>query len=254
MSLAKRLLWVHSARVLDRLMYILGRNLSFDWKAWLGWILATLVGIELCVLCLYPPVRYGLIDESPAIGIPAILASAGTILGTAQWFWLRRRSTVGAWWIAATIGGWLLAWSGGFLLTVVLNRIAVGGSKGKAFINSPFADILIYSLSSVLIALPQFFLLRRHVSRSGWWIAARPLSWLAGVALAYVAEEWNVVESGLFEPERIFGFVVPEIVGWCALFLFFGTGFAAITGAAMVLLQQNCPFGPAPPDTQRGRS
>lgn len=161
-------------------MYVLGRNLSFDWKAWLGWILATLAGIELCVLCLYPPLRYGLIDESPVIGTVAILAAAATVLGTAQWLWLRKRSTVGPWWIAATVGGWPLAWSGGFLLNVVLNRIAGGGSKGKAFLDSPFPDVLLYLIASVLIALPQFFLLRGHMSRSGWWIAARPLSWFAG--------------------------------------------------------------------------
>ena len=44
-------------------MYTLGRKLSFYWKVWLGWILATLAGIQLCVLCLYHLVRHVLIDE-----------------------------------------------------------------------------------------------------------------------------------------------------------------------------------------------
>lgn len=225
-------------------MHILGRNLSFDWKAWLGWILATLAGIEFCVLCLYPLVRYDPFEVSPVIGIPAILVAVATVLGAAQWLWLRKRSTVGPWWIAATVGGWYLAWGGAFLLSLVLEHLAGGGVKGEAFLNSPLADILLFPISSVLIALPQFFLLRRYVSRSGWWIAVRPLSWLAGGVLVYLAYKWNVIESSWIEPEWIFGFTVPAIVGWCVFLLFFGIGFAAVTGAAMVvLLRSQSPAG-----------
>lgn len=38
-----------------------GRKLAFYLKVWLGWILATLAGIQLCVFWLL--VRYVLIDE-----------------------------------------------------------------------------------------------------------------------------------------------------------------------------------------------
>ena len=232
-------------------MYILGRNLSFDWKAWLGWILATVVGIELCVLSLYHLMTYVLTKEWVVIGFPTIFAAAGTVLGSAQWFWLRKRSTMGAWWIAATVAGWYLALGGGFLLSLVTERIEGSGDKGQTILN-PFlawlAQILVLLVVSVLFALPQFFLLRRHVSRSGWWIAIRPLSWLAGWALCYLAAEWNVIGFDWFEPDRIFRFGVPEILGWCVFLLFFGTGFAAVTGAAMVLLQKNCSPGPGPQD------
>ena len=57
-------------------MYFLNRKSSFDWKAWLGWIFATLAGIELCVLCLYHLVSSALIDKFPSIGLLAILATA----------------------------------------------------------------------------------------------------------------------------------------------------------------------------------
>lgn len=216
-------------------MYLLSRKLSFDWKAWLGWILATLAGIELCVLCLYHLVRYVLIEKFPVIGPLAILATAGTILGTAQWFWLRKRSTIGLWWITASVGGWYLTYGSWFLLSLTLKHIA----GGEAFLNSSSAwlpKILFYSILSMLVALPQLFLLRRHVSRSYWWVGICPFSWFAGWALFYVASSWNVIEFGWFEPARVFGFRVTEIVGWGVVFLCFGTGIGAVTGATSVFL------------------
>ena len=219
-------------------MYILGRKLSFDWKNWLGWILATLAAIELCVLCLYHLMMY-VLDKEFVIGPPIIFGVVGTVMGAAQWLWLRKRSTVGPWWIAATVCGWYLALVGGALLSLVGTWSEGPGDKSEGFHN-PFLEwlvqILVLSVLSVLFALPQFFLLRRHVPRSAWWIAIRPLSWLAGWALCYLAGQWNVIAFDWFEPDRIFRFVVPEILGWCVLLLFFGTGFAAVTGAAMVLL------------------
>lgn len=57
-------------------MYTLGRKLSFYWKVWLGWILVTLAGIQLCVLCLYHLVRYVLIDELLAIELTTTLTAS----------------------------------------------------------------------------------------------------------------------------------------------------------------------------------
>jgi hypothetical protein len=216
-------------------MYLSSRKFSFDWKAWLGWILATLAGIELCVLCLYHLVSSALIDKFPVIGLLAILATAGTVLGTAQWFWLRKRSTIGPWWIAASVGGWYLSYGCGFLLSLTLKHIA----GGEAFLNSSSAwlpRILFFSILSMLVALPQLFLLRRHVSRSYWWVWIHPFSWFAGWALFYLASSWNVIKIDWFEPDRVLGFGVTEIVSWSVVFLFFGMGFGAVTGATAVFL------------------
>lgn len=217
-------------------MSILSRKIPFDWKAWLGWILATLAAIELSVLSLYHAVRY---SPGPLewIVAPASLVVAGSVLGTAQWLWLRKRWVVGPWWVAATVGGWFLALGGERLFFVVLKLIAGSGEKAVAFLDSSWlANILMFLIPSTLVALPQFFLLRRHVPSSGWWIVVRPLSWLAGLTLCYLTNKWNVISWGFFEPDQIFRLSVPEILGWSVFFLFFGLGFAAINGAAMVLL------------------
>ena len=217
-------------------------KISFEWKAWLGWILATLAGIELCVLCLYHVVFYAASNDLyfPIFGL-ATLSAAGTILGTSQWFWLRKHLNLGPSWVAATVGGWYLAMGVSYSPGVVRDKlIGDPNPKMEAFFDTFFGLmilILFYWLLSILVSLPQWLLLRHHVQRSGWWVAIRPISWLAGWSLCYLAQYLKIIRFGFFEPDQIFGFQVPEIVGWSVFFLVFGLGFAAVNGAAIVLFQ-----------------
>ena len=226
-------------------MFTLSRKTVFDWKAWLCWIGSTLAAIELCVLSLYYPVRYAP-DHLWEIVISASLAVAGSVLGTAQWFWLRKRSVVGPWWIVATVGGWFLALGVDFLVFVVFKLIAGSEERASTFLDSSWlVQVFMFLIPSTLVSLPQFFVLRLHVPSSGWWIAVRPLSWFAGCTLCDLAYKWGVISGGFIEPDQIFRSNVPEILGWSVFFLFFGLGFAAINGAAMVLLLRPVSYGTA---------
>lgn len=94
----------------------------------------------------------------------------GLLTGLVQFALLRRYLPHMGWWVAVTIGGWLL---GAFLISIPiwLSPAKPGFSLDLAF--------LIMGLS---IGVGQWLLLRQRLPRAGWWIGATVVGW-GGVAL-----------------------------------------------------------------------
>src|SRR5262245_57521294 len=80
---------------------------EFDWKGWLGWMVATMVGVQLVALTIFFSLAADLHDHW--WGVLGTASVAGISLGVCQWIWLRRRLRKAWRWIVSTLLGWYLA-------------------------------------------------------------------------------------------------------------------------------------------------
>ena len=92
----------------------------------------------------------------------------GLFTGILQYALLRRYLPRMAWWIAATLLGWLLPFIVGFVFTALLPH---GLDPATAW------EVLGVALIGMVIALPQWWLLRRRVPHAAWWILASGIGW-----------------------------------------------------------------------------
>jgi len=111
-------------------------------------------------------------------------AGEGTVLGWAQSRALRRELPAlrGGDWIKASAAGATTAWTIG-MLPSTFNRqllelwppllIAIGVLAGGLLLAS--------------IGFAQWMVLRRHVARSGVWVVANAVGWVAGLAMVFAA-------------------------------------------------------------------
>jgi hypothetical protein len=90
----------------------------------------------------------------------------GLLTGFVQYILLRRYLPRMAWWIGATVLGWTMPMLVGRIITPLLERG-----------NSIFPIMLGMLLIGVIIALPQWWLLRQRVRHAWWWILASGLGW-----------------------------------------------------------------------------
>ena len=107
----------------------------------------------------------------------------GVLTGVLQYALLRRYLSHMGWWVAATIGGWLL---GAFLILVP------GWLSPKNAVLSLDLAFLIMGLS---IGVGQWLLLRHRLPRAGWWIGANVMGW--GI-LALITIGNSIGQFGLF--------------------------------------------------------
>jgi hypothetical protein len=212
-------------------------RVPIDWKGWLWWVAAMIVGANLVVIIVYfsfPFVETFTAKDSPAqIALELLsLGIAGTTFATMQWIWLRRRMRKPGWWIAATVVSWYVAIGLDFLVSSLpLNRF---GAKFEMA-----ARISVLFLIAITANLPQWFLVRRMFFGASYWLAARPLGWLAGLGIVFLGHGLGVIEIPFpFASAEVFGRNVPDLVAWSFGAVLFGIGFGAITGAAILWIRR----------------
>lgn len=92
----------------------------------------------------------------------------GLFTGTLQYALLRRYLHHMAWWIAATLLGWLLPFTVGFVFTAIIPH---GLDPATAWV------VLGFALIGMTIALPQWWMLVKRVHHAIWWILANGIGW-----------------------------------------------------------------------------
>jgi hypothetical protein len=97
-----------------------------------------------------------------ALGESAAFA-VGIPVGLAQWIVLRKKLERAEWWIPASAAGW----AAGYALLVAMFP--------------PQATVLAGGALGVALGLAQWFVLRRRVARSWWWIVVSTLGWAVGL-------------------------------------------------------------------------
>jgi len=142
---------------------------NLGWAFWLLWTLAGGVGVFAGKLA------SDLIKElvlqlgaSDLFAEVILWGTAGAVVGAGQ-FLVLRRVIKSAWWIPATSADWGLGVMLGALMQPVIQAQAGIGA-------------------GIALGVTQWLILRRHVSKAGWWILASTLSWTLAWAIA-----WNIV-------------------------------------------------------------
>ena len=184
------------------------RRISVDWFVWLQWAFASglggAVGFALAdaVLDTFSEALYRAMAEIVIFGL------FGAAMGTLQWLVLRRHFSQAGWWVAVSaVGG-----------TLVGIGAASYGSRVKVNL------VIVYGLVGVILGALQWLVLRRRISRSGWWMVASPLGW----ALAVLAVQ-SLDRLGLMRG-------LSETIGLILAFGLAGTVAGFVTGGLLVWL------------------
>ncbi len=168
---------------------------------WLRWVAANTlgeaVGLSVVLLVgfgLLGPLVAGLPGAWPAI--TSLLAGVllgifeGIVVGGAQGIVLRRRLpqvTLRSW-IVATVIGAMVAWGLGMLPSTMMAANA-GGGEAAAEMPEWFTLVMAAALglvAGIVLALPQWYIMRRHVRRGWLWLPANSLAWLLGMPVVFL--------------------------------------------------------------------
>lgn len=207
-------------------------------RLWIRWVLANSlaetvglgatfgIGVILFHYLHAPGVLVAL--TTVAVAVLAGTLIEGTVVGTAQWFVLRRPFPAMKWraWVLATALGAFVAWTLGMLPSTLMSA----GSEARG---SEPSEAMVYSLAALMglaagtiLGTPQWFVLRRHVPRAALWIPANALAWVPGMLLAFVGANF------IFSAGRGVSTVMLAIATLIAI----GTVVGAIHGLALVWL------------------
>lgn len=167
-------------------------KLSINWKFGFSWTLATMMGlvlgiaISLIVITVISTITT--IDED-TIAIFIILPSIGFLVGILQSLNLRRRVSWANMWIWVTAVGWMISIPLALALYTWLRSIS----------DSALVDVWGKTIQATMIAIfigaVQWLLLRRHISRAGWWILANLIGWNAASLIAGAGAMVGVLDS-----------------------------------------------------------
>ena len=193
---------------------------SIDWNLWLLWtfvtILGLLLGIVISMTVIIAISKMANFHEDTIANI-ILLPSIGFSVGIFQWLALRRLVSWAKMWIWVTAAGWMIGFPLAFSLYNWLTSIF-----GIVFTDT-WEKAIQVTLIAISIGVIQWLLLRRHISRSGWWILANVIGWNAASLLVGAGAMVSVMES------------IPM-----------GISVGAVTGLALTWLLQH---SPADPDT-----
>ena len=107
------------------------------------------------------------------LGLYVFVPVVGLLIGVLQYELLRRYLPRMGWWVLATTGGWLL----GVLLITIPGWLN--------WTDGSFNLDLAFILMGMTIGVGQWLLVRRRLSRAGWWIGANVVGWgLLGLVTA----------------------------------------------------------------------
>ncbi len=188
------------------------------WGFWLGWVVASTVGF---FVGFWLGFILGLIIIGEDNGINLLRSilgyfmfgtSIGAMTGVLQWLVLRGRVSKAGWWILASIpAGYGIFLAGDIGIEESLNFGTLLSSIGVVALGGAVAGIL------------QWLVLRRQVSRAGWWVLASTVGWALGVTVM------DALEYMYGTPDDLQLVVTGAVLG-------------AVTGGALVwLLRQPVP-------------
>ena len=184
------------------------RRISVDWSVWLQWVFASglggAVGFALAdaVLDTFSEALYKAMAEIVIFGL------LGAAMGTLQWLVLRRHFFQAGWWVAASsVGGTLIGIIGVFY-----------GSELQVNM------VLAYGLVGIILGALQWLVLRRRISRSGWWMVVSPLGWALAVPVVRSLDRLGLMRG------------LTETIGLILGFGLAGTVVGIVTGGLLVWL------------------
>jgi len=192
---------------------------------WAGWTtLGEFVGFSV-------PALVAALTLATPVGLTTLLLITagfveGALLGLAQAHVLRRvlPAVPRKRWVAATAAGASVAWAIGLLPML---------SNGRLFDVPPAILVPVVAILGTMLlgslGTAQWLVLRPHVDRSHWWIAATAAAWIGGLVV------FTAVTTPLWQPEQ--SAVMIAAIGVLGGLLMAGT-VAVLTGWAVVRLSR----------------
>ena len=176
------------------------RDSQWPWRLWGQWIganaLAELIGLGTSAV-LWILFFMGMEDALGTLWAALLVVVGSTFLegsavGLAQWRVLRHplpALTLRAWWLATALGAGI-AWTLGMIPSTMMAMSAESASNAPA---PEISDALLYLLAAAMglalgpvLALPQWWVLRRHVAHAWQWIPANAAAWALGMPIIFI--------------------------------------------------------------------
>ncbi len=117
-----------------------------------------------------------------------------------------------SWWVIATNAGWFPGIALGTLVGRGLGD-NVAAEFGPVFSGAIVATVTA-TVASMFFGVMQWLVLRRHVPRSGGWVAATVLGWSVGIFVASVLAGTFIPEVKGFRLFVLMAFLAGAVVGW----------------------------------------
>lgn len=203
------------------------------WGLWRQWVVANATG-ELVGLGSSALLGFGVVTFiNPETLVGAFIMAAvmiflgafleGAVVGLVQWRVLRQvlKDLKLQTWASASIVGAGIAWTLGMIPSTVM---AINSDGNNVSPPTEMSDMVMYGLAALMglvlgpiLGIPQWRVLRHHVSRAGWWVPANAVAWAAGMPLIFVG----------------MGFIPAEGIGITAVLVLLSTLLAtgALVGA-----------------------
>ena len=207
------------------------------WGFWMRWMAVTTVGVSATSYAFMyaSDVWNRAVDLTPRmdglVGFSLLLAALGAGVGVMQWLLLRRQLSRAGWWVMAGMAGGVVVGVG---LAADWAYDVVMGDKRFSVARPEPAIAATAALAA--IGPMQWLVLRRQVSRAGWWVLANAVGLGGGYALGAsiaVTLAGVLCDFGLFDCPGLGGTLGSIIYAFPPGF---GLAFGAITGATMVWL------------------
>ena len=147
-----------------------------EFSLWLGWTLATALGMVIGYL------PSALLVQYLSLGVARIVVPvlAGLFIGVAQWLVLRSYINPSYDWILNHAGGWAV----GYMLALFVVQFIA---------DIPYGAVIGFIFFGVIVAVFQWPVLRREIPHLWVWIVANVVGWTLG---AYVSQ---ILAGNLFQ-------------------------------------------------------
>ena len=196
---------------------MIANNEKPRWFFYLGWVVLNIIAVVMAWYIAWALISLvtNIVGDTIQVGgqfritedflfLYVLLPIIGLFTGIIQYTLLRRHLPRMAWWIAATLLGWLMPFVTGYFI------IAIFAQK-----NDTFSIMLGMLLIGATIALPQWWMLRQRVHHASWWILAYGFSWwMMGLLNFVTSEPFIVLLAIALIPTRVTGFACWLLLDW----------------------------------------
>ncbi|MDE5068624.1 MAG: hypothetical protein O4752_05520, partial [Trichodesmium sp. St4_bin8_1] len=182
------------------------------WRFWFQWMLANIVGgvVGFFVGLLVDQWANNTIGS---FGLAVFGTVFGAVVGSLQWWVLRKRLSQARWWILATALASAILFS---TAEVMWNAVR------DVVSNTVIQVVVISSVVGLVIGSAQWLVLRKQLSQSHWWILASVLGITATLfAIFYYSRRFEPTSSSWFLILllSIFGIIYGVITGFALVWL-----------------------------------
>lgn len=178
-----------------------GIGMRKGWSLWLRWVganaLAELLGLGATfAVGVWLFTRLGEPRGPAALGMLLLMTATGvlegTIVGLLQWSVVRRpfAQVARRAWLVATLIGALVAWLLGSLPATLID---MGADQAQAPVQEPETWLMLTLAAAMglvlgaILALPQWWVLRRAVGKAWVWLPANSAAWALGMPIVFAA-------------------------------------------------------------------